>query len=199
MKLSGKRGFSLIEVLTTLSVAAVAVTLAVPSYSEIRAKRQVTSSGEQIASFVENAQGLAVATNRPVTVNLVHQGETEWCLGASTGADPCDCTVSDPAAEAFCAVNGVPQVFGAEQGPQARMIGHAEDTAFTFESREGFMAAEDMVKRHHYQLAGNSGGFALRINVNPTGRVSVCNASEEAKVAGYSPCEPLPDSGGLEL
>jgi hypothetical protein len=87
----------------------IGVALALPSYRDMVEKRQVTNGAEQLASFINSAQGVAMKTNRFVKVSWDHVDNGEWCVGATAVANlddgPCDCTGDDVSAPS-CAIDG---------------------------------------------------------------------------------------------
>ncbi|MGD8681672.1 MAG: prepilin-type N-terminal cleavage/methylation domain-containing protein, partial [Lysobacterales bacterium] len=65
---SRDRGFSLVELMMSVVLLAIGAALALPSYRDMVEKRQVTNAAEQIASFMNSAQGISMKRNRAVTV-----------------------------------------------------------------------------------------------------------------------------------
>lgn len=193
---SRMRGVSLIELAITLSVLALSVFLAVPSWQQLQQKRDVTAAAEQLAAFLQTVQGAAVLHNEQLTVSLVHNDATDWCVGATLGGAACDCTVDDPIDSAYCAIDEAAQrVIQAPSG-LSRMPGHSADTAFTFEPVRGLMINADLGNRHYFNLATEHNEFGLRVNMHPTGRVRICNFSTAGPVPGYADC---PADGGFGI
>src|SRR6056297_1341682 len=81
-----QRGFSVVELMISVTLVAIGAALALPSYRDMVEKRQVTNGAEQLASFINTAQGLAMKTNRVVTVSWWRNADDEWCIGATDGA-----------------------------------------------------------------------------------------------------------------
>lgn len=185
---SRMRGVSLIELAVTLSVIAVAVTLAVPSWEQLRQKRDVSAAAEELAAFLQSAQGAAVLHNEPLTVSLVHNNATDWCVGATLGAAACDCTIDDPANASFCQIGGAPLRIGQAESSLSQMAGHSTDTAFTFEPVRGLMINADLGNRHYFNLASEDDRFGLQVDMHPTGRVRICNVVLDTPVPGYANC-----------
>ncbi len=61
-RVSRCRGFTLVEVLMSVVLMGIGVALALPSYRDMVEKRQVTNGAEQVASFVNSAQGVSMKT-----------------------------------------------------------------------------------------------------------------------------------------
>lgn len=77
------RGFTLIELVIVLVIAAIALALAVPAYQNIIEKRQTTAKAEELASFLASAQGESVKMNRRVSVATRYTDANNWCVGVN--------------------------------------------------------------------------------------------------------------------
>lgn len=199
MLASRNGGFSLIEVMVTLVVLAIGLAMAFPNWEQSTQKRRLTSSAEQLASFLSEAQGSAIKHNSELTVSLQHTNATQWCLGAVLGGTACDCTVTDTTNASFCAIDGAPQVLDQSLFGTTAMPAHSTDTTFTFEPIRGIMASADLGNEHSYNLLSENSQFALQVNVLPTGRIRVCGYDSAKKVPGYADCpvQAEPDDGGF--
>ena len=60
-------GVTLVELMVTLAVVAIALTLAVPPYLNFIEKRQVERGANDLANFIEMARSLAVRNNETVS------------------------------------------------------------------------------------------------------------------------------------
>ena len=106
----GNRGFTLIELMITLVIVAIGLALAIPSWSVLVEKREVTATAEEIVSFLGYARSEAVKRNENINVSWYAKGHSEnWCIGLSAGDTICDCTVTNTAAANFCDIDDVPQ------------------------------------------------------------------------------------------
>lgn len=89
------RGFTLIELMVTLTVFVVLALLAVPSFQDFRQRAALRGAADQMSSFWGNARFEAIKRDALVKVAF-RSGAAGYCLGAdlATGtADdtPCDC------------------------------------------------------------------------------------------------------------
>jgi type IV fimbrial biogenesis protein FimT len=185
-------GFSLIEIMVTLAVLALAISLALPSWDQATQKRRLTSAAEQLASFLSDVQSSAIKHNSSLTVSLVHNSDSDWCLGAVLGSAACNCTVTDPSNAAFCAIDGAPAVLDQVSFGTTEMPAHSSDTSFSFEPIRGIMASADLGTPHSYNLLSANHDFGLQVNVLPTGRIRICNYDSDRQVPGYQPCTAAP-------
>lgn len=182
-----QQGFTLIELMITLVVVAVTLALAVPTYEDITQRRQTTAQAEELAAFLSYAQGEAIKSNQLISVELDHDADDDWCIGASEGAGGCECEEVDETDAEFCAVNGVPQIFANGGQPKARMVSHSADTVFVYDPVRGIKNTGDLAN-HAYTLQSENGNWSLQVNVGPTGRIRVCNPNASKKVPGFDLC-----------
>jgi type IV fimbrial biogenesis protein FimT len=182
--LSRHRGFSLVEILMSIVLIAIGTTLALPSYRDMVEKRQVTNGAEQLASFINAAQGAAMKTNDEVWVSWTRSGATEWCIGANVES-ACDCTTDNA-----CTINGQDFVLDdSHASPQIVMepiAGGGGDSTYAFDPIRGLMS--DLNDSMAVELRSKSGDFRLSLMVNSTGRVILCSPDADYAVPGYALC-----------
>jgi len=186
------RGFTMIEVMMSVVLMAIGLALALPSYREMVEKRQVTNGAEQVASFINSAQGVSMKTNRIVKVSWDHNDDDEWCVGAAVvdavGDDPCDCTGADESAPA-CEIDG--QVFVLNQAHAGNRdlmhdMGSADTGSYTFDPIRGF--SPDLPGDLTFSMRSPSNDFRINLMVNQTGRVILCSGDSSHSVPRYGPC-----------
>ena len=85
-------GFTVIEMMLVVVVLGFITALALPSYSTILEKRQVTSGAQQLSGFLSRAQLEAVKRNENITLSYAMTDSDTWCLGSTSGTTACDCT-----------------------------------------------------------------------------------------------------------
>jgi prepilin-type N-terminal cleavage/methylation domain-containing protein len=93
MTLNRQSGVTLTELLITLSVIAILLTLSAPSFSEFINKRQITGATNLVASYFDNVKMEAARRNSFITVTYQQNSRgTQWCFGAKAGRhNKCDC------------------------------------------------------------------------------------------------------------
>ena len=194
---SHNRGFTMVEVLMSVVLLAIGMSLALPSYRDMVEKRKVTNGAEQIASFINTAQGVAMKTNRVVSVSYSHTDQDEWCLGAVSGTTACDCTQINAAANDYCQIASQPFILSnAQTNDLELMHDMAGDGAYAFDPVRGlFMDLNDGLT---VELRSPSEDFRLNLIVNSTGRVILCSEDSSHAVPGYSICPADPVQEILE-
>ncbi len=182
------RGFTLVEVMMSVVLLAISAALALPSYRDMVEKRQVTNGAEQLASFINMAQGASMKTNRVVTVSWSHTDSNDWCIGAVASEDACNCTVTDSTSESYCQIGAtdfiISDEIAAERGLMHDMTG---DGSYAFDPIRGvFVDLDDSL---NLELRSRSGDFRLNLMVNSTGRITLCSDVASQAVPGYEACE----------
>lgn len=201
-----KDGFTLVEVLVVLSIIAIGLTFAIPSWNEARSKRELVSASEQLAVFLSAGRSLAVKHNKEVAVNLVYQDASTWCVGLIDTGSACDCTVEDANRPDFCAVGGVAQILHANDFSRTELVSHSADASFAFDGVRGTLISTDLEDPHFFNLKSANGKYGLQVGVSATGNTIICNWLESANVPSYRACETVfevPDpptyDSGLQL
>lgn len=186
----GIRGFSLVEVMMTLVLVALGAALAIPSYQEMMEQRQVTNSAEQLASFINTAQKVAVEKNEVVTISYARTGVKDWCIGAVKGEAVCDCTETKPAAEGYCQIASQPFIISNESAGDLDLVHDMEgDGAYAFDPLRGmFLDLDDSLS---LELRSKNSDYRLNLLVNSTGRVRVCSDEASQAVPGYETCQAV--------
>jgi type IV fimbrial biogenesis protein FimT len=184
---SRHRGFSLVEIMMSLVLVAIGMALALPSYRDMVEKRQVTNGAEQLASFINTAQGVAMKTNQVVTISYDRSGHDDWCVGAVSGETACDCTETDTSATDYCQIATQPFILNNGHAGDLELMHAMEgDGAYAFDPIRGlFLDLDDSLT---LELHSPSRDFRLNLVVNSTGRVVLCSEDSEHSIPGYGAC-----------
>jgi len=179
------KGFSLIELLVTVMVLAVLVSLAMPVIGQLD-KRRLIGAAEAVYSEFQFAKSEAIKQSRDMHVE-VGDG-ADWCVGV-TDKDDCDCTLPQTNNNA-CTVS----VFDVATDTEVEVLRtvRAEDhdgitvntgTAFEveFNSLRGMLNGVGNTVELQSQ-----DGRRLDVVVSRTGRVRLCGPNEP--VGGYPQC-----------
>jgi type IV fimbrial biogenesis protein FimT len=85
-----QHGFNIIEIMVTLTVLAVLITLGAPSFAEWLQSQRIRASAEAIVNGMQVARGEAIRRNLPVKL-VLDPPSAGWWVCEST-IDPCDST-----------------------------------------------------------------------------------------------------------
>jgi type IV fimbrial biogenesis protein FimT len=175
----------------SLVLIAIGMALALPSYRDMVEKRQVTNGAEQLASFINTAQGVAMKTNQVVTISYDRSGHDDWCVGAVSGETACDCTETDTSATDYCQIATQPFVLNNGHAADRELVhamGASNSGSYSFDPVRGF--APDLDGNLTMELHSNSRDFRLNLLVNSTGRVILCSKDSAHGIPGYQVCPP---------
>lgn len=188
------RGFTLVEVMMSTVLVAVATSLAAPSYRSMIEKRQLTQSAEQLAAFVSSVQSISTRSNQVVTVSYTRTSHHAWCIGAVIGTTACNCNQTVPTAGDYCAIDGQNFVLDEGLSNGSDLVHSMTGGAYSFDPIRGLSDASLTMELHT-----DSRKFKLNLMVNSTGRVILCSKDSDHAVPGYEPCtqvveitEPIP-------
>lgn len=101
-------GFSVIELMITLSIIGILAVIAVPSYVSFQQRSLLTGSVEKVFSHMEYARSESIASGKDILVVFESTSGADWCVGVSELAG---CGCSTGASLAACTINGVPARF----------------------------------------------------------------------------------------
>ena len=184
---SSCQGFTLVELMMTIVLLGVGVSLALPSFRDMVEKRQVTNGAEQLASFINTAQGVSMRNNEVVTVSWSYSDGDTWCVGAVAGETACDCNETDTAASDYCQIASQPFILNnGHTGDLDLMHNMNGDGAYAFDPIRGLLI--DLDDSFEAEIRSPSDEFRLNLLVNGSGRVIVCSDDSTHGVPGYDEC-----------
>lgn len=196
------RGFTLVEVLMTIVLLGIGVALALPSYRDMVEKRQVTNGAQQLASFINTAQGVAQRNNRRVTLSYQRTADDEWCLGMAEDDTICNCKTAPESCQIGTQSFVIDNSYAGDRAMMHSL--DSEGAAYYIDPIRGLFLPCDVqggkcAEMDFADLDGKddpldidirsySGDFRLSLMVNNTGRVILCSDDEEHAVPGYEAC-----------
>lgn len=167
-----EKGFSLVELVITVGIILIVLSIAVPSFQESIETEQLKEASESLASDIQFARSEAIKKNADVFVAF-REGDN-WCYGLNDAAT-CDCNEVNA-----CKISGVEKVVKASSFPSVtfEMTGFGLDTGDTrLEGTRGTASRSGTIRFA-------KGTNAIQVEVNVLGRVRVCSST----VVGYEPC-----------
>lgn len=182
-------GFTLIELMVTLTVLVILSLLAVPSLNSFRQRSALRGASEQALGFWNQARFEAAKRNSMVKVG-VFSSSGGYCLGAATTTDPadddpCDCTTSGACDVAvFPALGEQAQWQGVTLA--STTLGSSTGVAVIEPKRTGLT---DSAQAGVISLLGPPGRESYRLNlrVDELGRAVLCESTSAANsMSDYS-------------
>lgn len=174
---SKNSGFTLIEMMVAMTVAAILLTIAIPSFTHMIDQNRLKGAAEMLYADLRFARAEAIMRNKPVQISFNANSST-WCYGLKVNAN-CDCQVTDPANSGYCEIDNVPKIVSSAEFSGVSISGMA--SSFSFNPLRG-KADSGTTK---FQSADNE---KLHVVVSGLGRVRLCSPSGAGKVNGYPSC-----------
>ncbi|WP_415899417.1 GspH/FimT family pseudopilin [Neptuniibacter sp. QD48_11] len=104
-KLHTYKGFTLIELMVTLAVLAILISLAAPSLNDFQERVELTGAAEKVYGHIQYARSESISNGSDIYIAFKGTGAAGWCMGISDTA-ACDC--SSAASLALCTINSAP-------------------------------------------------------------------------------------------
>ena len=150
------RGFTLLEAVITVTVLAILLAAAVPSYGRYMARQRLRHVAELLDLDLRRARTVSVEQRRNVYVSFT--SGPQWCWGVSQEA-PCDCA----AAAARCELGG---------------ISSRDYKGTLLQSGQGVVFESGLGRAVGWTRIGisNDHNQQLYLDLNPLGRPAICGA-----------------------
>jgi type IV fimbrial biogenesis protein FimT len=170
-------GFTIIELIVTIAIAGILVSLVIPSFSNFFSKRRVEGIASELATDLQYARSEAVARNRNTLVTFGTACYVVY-VSPATATTPSTCTVSDPAA----VVKSVTLTSSSVSlTPLSSMV------TITFEPVLGSASNNVGANPGVAEVTALSGKpWKLQILLSNQGRVKTCSPSGSGFVSGYN-------------
>lgn len=173
------RGVTLIELMIVIVIAAVLLTLAIPSFRETIDRNRLKAAVETLNGDLQFARSEAIKRNRPVRlVFTTSNGGATWCYGMKENAT-CNCTVTDTAAVNYCEIDDIKKVVSNADFPAVRITAVPAGSSLSFQPLRGTVIDGNTTLQSDL-------GKQIIVKVYSTGRVRMCSPSGSSNVAGYS-------------
>jgi type IV fimbrial biogenesis protein FimT len=183
-------GFTLIEMMFTLSLAAIAMAITVPSLGRMNADIRTRSTAEQLAGALRLAQINAMTRNRPVALMLTNStpgasaapatNGSNWLvalLPPSASRDPAAgpelIQVASVAVQNRVTLTGPARVCFDQQGMQSAIPGPADGTSSACAQPGG-----DVGGATSYLVSRTGSTRRFKVRVYRTGRVDICDPAQ---------------------
>lgn len=184
MKKFRQAGFTIIELMVTLAVLAILISMALPAMNNLLEKRRLVGAAEEIYNQLQFARSEAIKQSTDMRASF---DAATWCVGVNDAGADCDCTVTDPTAADACSIDMdgtdvLLRVNGADF-PQVTMAQNFTADSVTFNHVRGVVDGGTGTV-----TLTSASGWELRVVTNLLGRVRLCSPSGTNNVGGYPTC-----------
>jgi type IV fimbrial biogenesis protein FimT len=177
--LQPEAGFTLIEVMIVIVIAAVLLALAVPAFQDTIDKNRLKAVSEVLYGDFQFAQSEAIKRNQPLIVDFtISNGGATWCYGFRLGSlATCDCTLTTASAANACVIDNVLKVVRSTDYFGVSMTNLADPI---FDNVRGTVSPTTTVTLNSQK------GKETRVAVTTLGRVVICSPAGTNNIPGYS-------------
>lgn len=178
---SAARGFTLIELMVTVAVAAIVLSLAIPSFIGLLARKHVEGTFTELQTDLQLARSEAVARNTPVRVTFGPSCYVIHTQPAGAGATSCSQTAASTIGSGATGIKTTQLATGS-----ALLTPQASLTLVEFDPVRGTATWDGSGTEAQIIMSSASGPWQLRAGMVVTGRVSTCSPS--GSITGYTSC-----------
>lgn len=181
------KGVTLIELMVTIAVLAVLLTLAAPSFGDFFQRYRLRGAADDVVSLIAISRAEAITRNRDVAIRFAGSGAA-WCVGGVATAEPStpgtavdttpgctcnsDCKIGDK----------VMEVAGSDhQGVTLAAL----PTGFVFDRLNGTVSPLSAATA---TFNSPNGKYALSVDVSPLGRGRLCVPAGKPAMTGFETC-----------
>ena len=169
-----QHGISLVELMITVSIIAILVTVGGPAIFAMQKSLQLKAAVESSYFAFQAARANAISLGKDVSVSIVDS--TNWCVGISDNGD-CDCTIL-----LSCTINSVEQLVKAQDFQNITM----QDVRFGANNLAVYDGIRGLSTGNAGSLVFSDGVNQAKLILSNMGRVRICVAAGE--VGRYSAC-----------
>lgn len=167
-------GFTLVELMVTVAVVAILLTIGIPAFQSTLDKRRLVGAAEQLQADLQYARSEAIKRNVRVYVSFTTG--TDWCYGIAT-IPACNCGIAN---SCQLQADGVDKVVSASGFRGVSLTETFDGVDTDFEPRRG--TADNGTA----SLTSSIG--QANVVVSQLGRVKICSPSGSANIKDYPTC-----------
>lgn len=182
-----QHGFTLLELMVTVVVAAIILGIAVPNFSSMLARHRLEAAASELKLNLQLARSQAIKRNSDVSVSFNTDPSTKsWRYGLSDDSDDCDPSASLDAADA-CEIDEVLKVYSSKSwGGVSLFLGSSNYKTISFEPRRGMARSGQSFIGRTFTLESDIG--ELEVKVSPIGHVNICVPPNNNATTSYRTC-----------
>ena len=206
------RGFTLVELMVTVAVVGVLITLALPSFMDLIERKHLGGAVEAVYEQLEFARSQAVKRSKPMLVDFyingdLSTGSTDWSIGVTDKMAGCNAEDQDVSSADACTVDYDNDASTSDSmlmrvdGDDYKSITMSQATAFNAggsntcpgtpsdpASQVCFRFLRGLADTGAYNFTSTNDTYTLQLQVDQMGRLSVCVPSGKKYMAGYEDC-----------
>jgi type IV fimbrial biogenesis protein FimT len=192
------RGFTLVEFMIVITIVAIGVALAVPSFSDMIERKALGGAAEAAYEQLQRARSQAVKRSKPIVVDFYEDG-TDWAIGFT---DKTSCNAESIIFATGCSVEYNNDNVASDRllmrivGSDYKNITMRQVTPGFSGSPRGCTTADNaqacfdfvrgLARTGQYDF--ESANYKLRVEVTLLGNVNICVPSGEKQITGYRGC-----------
>jgi prepilin-type N-terminal cleavage/methylation domain-containing protein len=173
-------GFTIIELMTVMIIAAVLAVIAVPSFNNFAAKRRMEGVFAELHTDLQLARSEAVARSRAVRVTF---GPSCYVVHVAAAGSTTACTQTT---ETISAGDTRIKLLQLAAGTNATLSPQSSLTYVEFEPVRGAASWNGSGSAATIDAASTAGAWQLRAQTLVTGRVQLCSPS--GSIEGFATC-----------
>lgn len=200
-------GFTIIELMIVVMIAAIGIALAVPSFSAMIERKQLGGATEAVFQHLQRAKSQAVKRSKPILVDFYVNGAdgTDWAVGFTDKMTGCD--AEDIAGPDMCTVDENNDIAGGTDlvmrvassdfsnitmtkavnfAPPAVVPTGGCVTTSTDQGCFDFLRGLARTGQYEFDSANNN--YQLMVQVTMLGQINVCRPTDKKKMPGYKDC-----------
>ena len=153
-----QHGFSLIELIITITLIGILASVAVPSYRDTVEKNRLNAALQSLKGDLQLARSESIKRSSVVTLSTSSGASGSWCYGLTESSTGCDCSQPSSGSN-FCEIRRV-------LGSDHESTSLTSSMNISFDSRRSATTATS--------LGVTSANHSAQINVNSAGLSRVC-------------------------
>jgi prepilin-type N-terminal cleavage/methylation domain-containing protein len=171
MRTRSNNGFTLIELMVTITIMAIIAMIAAPTLQEFVDKTRLKGATDRLYADMQFARSEAVKRNSSVSISF--STGSNWCYGISAGG-ACNCSTANS-----CNIKTV---------SHSEFNGIALDSATFASSATTFNPVLGTLSSAGLARLQSSGGKQACVRMSVIGQVRLCSPAGSANLGGYPTC-----------